>query len=374
MTTSVASLLSSLEPDPWRQSVGFSADVSKANEQLFSSGINESEAIKVIAEWLSRFQPCVFGRFAAAKELLSYCILTDHDLLMSDRDIRNKIQAARRRWQAQASRGGKSGFVILAVSPTIATAVPSMAVQELARRLCALYLVTDIEVDKIYLDSVELDIPGHERSTFRWEAGVNYFCSQGDGRWWHDHRIPGGLAFSVNSVGHMVKSAHLAEALLQLRQTMEASKADDKLSKVNSLSLALSWAMRTIDSAAITPSGKATELLPSSSEDMLECSPNTPPSLPQDYASNNFCQYQGYYHTDVTLPSEYFLPDIDRPKNIKPHSLDFTYLFDDSIDNPAFVTMGSGLQIRSDSAEGEKLPPSNSKSGKMRPRLINGTD
>jgi len=37
----------------------------------------------------------------------------------------------------------------------------------------------------------------------RFEFSVDFFAAAGDGRWWHDHRIPGGVAFTANSVGHM---------------------------------------------------------------------------------------------------------------------------------------------------------------------------
>ena len=61
----------------------------------------------------------------------------------------------------------------------------------------------------------------------------------------------------------------------------------------------------------------------------------------------NYCNYAGYYHTDVTIPTEYFRPDVERPDTIKQMDLDFTYLFnDDDVDNSAFVTMGIGRRVR----------------------------
>jgi len=36
--------------------------------------------------------------------------------------------------------------------------------------------------------------------------------------------------------------------------------------------------------------------------------------------------YVGWYHTDYTIPSEYFRPDVERPQDLRPFYLDFTYI------------------------------------------------
>ena len=64
-----------------------------------------------------------------------------------------------------------------------------------------------------YLERVQLEQPDKQHRTWECPASVNYFSAQGDKRWWQDHRFPAGLAFSVNSVGHMVKSGKLNEAM-----------------------------------------------------------------------------------------------------------------------------------------------------------------
>ena len=90
--------------------------------------------------------------------------------------------------------------------------------------------------------------------------------------------------------------------------------------------------MRTIDLASDGPSGRATHLLPGTAEstDSLPC----PVKLPAYLEGKDHCKYQGFYHTDVTLPATYFLPDVGRPDGTSPHALDFTYLFDRSLENP----------------------------------------
>jgi hypothetical protein len=127
-------------------------------------------------------------------------------------------------------------------------------------------------------------------------------------------------------------------------------------SKVDSLAKALDLAMRTIDKASDAVSGKATEPLPlpkdRSNLPVSEC----PVKLSSAMSDKNFCEYQGYYHTDYTLPSEYFLPDVKRPDGLKIHFLDFTYLFHKSVDNPDFKLMSEGQQIRRIDGEVEEPP------------------
>jgi hypothetical protein len=48
-----------------------------------------------VAQWLTRHQPCLFGRMAAKAGLMTYCILSEADLTGTDQAIRDKIQDAR---------------------------------------------------------------------------------------------------------------------------------------------------------------------------------------------------------------------------------------------------------------------------------------
>jgi len=213
MANTIAHYLAQLKPDDWVQQVGFSLEVEAANRSLFESGASEAESSRILSDWLQAHQPCLFGRIAAKHGALSYCILNESDLEQSDEAIREKIQTSRLEWTREGFEGKKSGFIILAVSPRIAYARPSPEMRELARRLCYLYLETEIRMDHIHLDQIYLQKPGSRLTTWKWYAGVNYFCAQGDMRWWQDHRIPGGMAFSVHSVGHLVKSGIIANAM-----------------------------------------------------------------------------------------------------------------------------------------------------------------
>lgn len=354
MTDSISHLYSQLEPDDWREQQGFSSEVEEANRELFEPGITDTAAEQVLSRWLQRHQPCLFGRIAAKLGGINYCILREADLGRTDEFIKEKIQASRLAWTRDGFDGKKSAFIILAASPRIANALPSPAVRELARQLCHLYLETEIETDYAHLEQIYLQKPGTRMTTWKWFAGVNYFCAQGDKRWWQDHRIPGGMAFSVNSVGHLVKSGMIAKAMNELDELTGAPDEDYPEAKIDSLAKALDLAMRTIDKASVAVSGKATELLPLSDDRSELPVPECPVKLSDAMSDKNFCEYKGRYHTDYTLPSEYFLPDVERPAGLTVHSLDFTYLFHKSIANPDFRLMGEGHQIRRIDGDGEQ--------------------
>ena len=340
---SLESLLRALEPDPWRAEVGFSGDVEIASQELWSAASDTSRAA-ALGGWLQKHQPCLFGRIAAKAGAIHYCFLTEDDLAGPEADLRAKIQAARTEWKRRAIAGEASGFVIAVVSPRIATALPNGAMKEVGRRIAGHYLLKPIEDGEIYTDTVRLELPIDERRTWEWEVGSNYFCAQGDKRWWHDHRIPGGMALSMNSVGHMVKANVIAAALGKLGDELNLELSGIDLNTVDSLPKALTLAMHTILKAAETGSGKATELLPLPADG--SGLPRCPVDLPPNLAGLNHCEYRGYYHTDQTLPVEYFEPATTRPDDAVTYSLDFTYLFDDSLDNPDHDTMGRGLPVR----------------------------
>lgn len=347
MPKSVATLISELTPDPWRTSVGFSSDLEETNQKMFGA-TSDAERIGALSEWLQKNQPCLFGRIAARAGFLSYCVLTEEDLAGSDEAIRDKIQTARTRWTRDGFYGAKNGFIIFVVSRQVATAVPDDSVKELALKLCSLYLLDEIVPDKVFHDEIWLEIAGKATATWKWLAGVNYFSAQGDKRWWHDHRMPGGMAFSVNSVGHMVKSGILNRGMIELEKSMGAATEDWVDSKVQSFDKALELAMQTISRACDAVSGKATSLLALPRNDDGSPVTRCPLALPKTLADKDFTTYRGWYHTDVTVPSEYFRPDVERPADLKALLLDFSYLFQTGVENPAYTTMGEGRRIRED--------------------------
>jgi hypothetical protein len=333
-------LLDRLAPDLSRDRTPFSGDFAPAHESLLRAR-DQAQREAALSDWLRRYQPCLFGRIAAKEGLLSYCFLTEDDLRAGDDHIRDVVQAARLEWTRAAFEGRKSGFVVCVVSSSLANAAPNDAVLSIAARVASLYLLTDIRPDEIYLEEVFLEAPSFARATWRWSAGVNYFAANADGRWWQDHRMPGGIAFSVNSVGHLAKCGAIGGAQEALWKSLDVEGDDWFPTKIDSLGEALEFAMRTIALASDTVSGRATWLLDA------DASETCPIRLPRNLEGKSCSTYAGFYHTDVTLPSEYFRPDITRPPTSIERRLDFTYLWQRETNNPDHIVMGEGRRIRS---------------------------
>lgn len=202
----IADLIEELPQDPWRAANPFSAEMQACHDVLFRRGSSRIAMTEALDKWLGTEQPCLFGRMEAKQHRLAYCLLTENDLERGDNHVRARIQEDRDAWKRLARRGESQGFIILAISTRIARATVGPELQSLARHLCDLYLGRD-ELDQILLDDLILEIAiaaGRENRT--WRVGVNYFSAQGDGRWWKDHRFPGGMAYSMNSVGHMARA------------------------------------------------------------------------------------------------------------------------------------------------------------------------
>lgn len=368
MTDRIAKLMEGLRADPWREHTPFSPDIEAAHQVLLSDSSTGEELEEAAVTWLQKSQPCLFGRLAARRELIHFCFLMPQDLLGSDEAIQARLQAARRAWRADALEGRKSAIIVWAVSPKLATAEPDANVRALARRLLTLYLLRDVSVDEIELDDIFLRVPGHRDTLLRWPVGINYFAAHADGRWWHDHRIPGGIAFSLNSVGHLVKSGKLTTGLAGLRESLGLAKEDGEVTPIDSLDKALEFAMRTISMAADANSGKATRLIPRRG---LPNDPACPIQLPPNLAGKDHCTYEGLYHTDISIPSEYFDPSPTCARS-DPMALDFTYLFHRHVDNPDHETTGEGLPIAA--ADSSVDLPKLSKYWRGQPLLVAGAE
>lgn len=356
MASTIALLMDKLQHDSGAQN-RFSPEMRSALDAtlIFQPG-NEDQVSVALNDWIRHYQPCLFGRIAAKQSAITYCLISEDELCGDESALAHHIQSGRLRWTRAGFEGKSSNFIIAVLSKKLAYAVPDETVKAIALRLCSMYLQEHIEPDRIYLDRLWLEQPTSEKVVWEWVAGVNYFSAQGDGRWWQDHRFPAGIAFSMNSVGHMVKSGRLARAMRDLEETMDTASPDFTTPDVHSLEQALGLAMGTIFKASESPSGKATYLL------SAEGSPSDqkcPVEVPKYLSGFDCSRYEGFYHTDYTIPSEYFRSDVLRPDDAQPYDLDFTYLFREDLDNPDFDRMGKGRRIRlsdlSAESEGPKI-------------------
>jgi hypothetical protein len=350
----------SLQPDLFRRDNPFKPEIEQSNRDL-ANAIDDESRTSVLAKWLVQHQPCIFGKLAAARDLISYCFITEEDLANSDEAICTKLQIARKGWKSQAEHGKRSAFIILATSHRLVEAMPDDNLKRFALELAGLYLKRQIVPDQIFTDQIKLwNLRFTEQR--RWGVGANVFTVQGDQRWWHDHRIPGGLGFSMNSVGHLVAAEARRHAIqeaqktvvknaplprVQELRTLEAQLAALSQTSVQSLEHALKYAMHTIYGASSGESGvvrweAATRLLRGGPD--VKC---PFPLVANDgvLKEMDWATYLGWYHTDVTLPSEYFLPQQERPSRITcPFALDFSYLHDRR--GPDYKKLAEGILVR----------------------------
>lgn len=333
-------LLDQLPADPWRSLNPFSADMEPCQSQIFDPTTSRQDKVDALIRWLgSPAQPCLFGRMAAKKGWLSICVLTEGDFAQGDEHVRQTIQDHRRTWKRDALAGSKHGFVILAASKRLAHAEPGPVLQKVALRLCELYL-SQTGLNEIFHESLDLRIErGDHVQHHRWKVGANIFAAQADGRWWHDHRIPGGIAFSMNSVGHMARK--LAEEAG--RQNAQLAERLARLPLEQLETWALPLAMRTIHTAS---RGRipGTWLIPRdpTKAGAPDAEKKRQAAL-KDMVAYDEDSYKGKYHTDCTIPAEYFDPGADRPAGLPDHELYFTYLHRTS--DTDFESMGLGEEI-----------------------------
>lgn len=173
----------------------------------------------------------------------------------------------------------------------------------------------------------------------QWKVGVNYFSAQGDGRWWSDHRIPGGMAFSMNSVGHMARTR--AEQVL----ARWGAPAIAEVARKRLVYWALPTAMKTIGPNA-TDGVRGTWLVEYGTfEQDVE-----PPTFEmrerwfRELAGYSHNGYHGRYHTDETIPSDYFNEGLWKLEEIgQRNDLLFTYLH--SLSDDDYEAMGIGEEL-----------------------------
>lgn len=337
-TWTVSDTIEQLDADAWRNMHPFSPEMARCHSVLFDPSVTRRAKAEALTHWLAEHQPCLFGRIEARQDRLAFCLLTENDLVRSDEEIRSKIQHERLDWRRRASGGDSHAFLIVAVSEQIATARPNEKFHRLAARLCDLYLGLS-NSDTIYHDSLILRIGDSEYR--EWKVGVNYFSAQGDGRWWRDHRIPGGIGFSMNSVGHMART-HVER---KLNGSVDLSGKCAGLAREKLVYWALRKAMETIGPP--TPNSSRGTCLaqrgtcPEDSE---------PPSFTErqhvfgGLASFSENRYRGLYHTDHTIPSSYFDEGLWRREDLEERSdLFFTYLH--RLSDEAYRTMAIGMEL-----------------------------
>ena len=328
----VRELLDCLQGDTFRKTHPFSDDLRQANELLHNPAAFDDELTECLLHWCQKEQPCQFGRIAAKEKRIHFCVLTHQAVSRwSDEEIATKIAEEKRLWKQRAAfdtQRAAHSFMLVVASPVVALGAPDNNLEAFANRVLELAgwsvgthrsarRVNEISSDYLYLRSpVDAQVYG-------FQFNVDFFACAAHDRWWHDHRAPGGIAFTANSLGHM----------RAFRDWYGTKKGD-------ATEWAVKQAMLTIDSAekgkvrarhgAPEPAanGRVTWLreLDNSKPFVPEiASPLT--NTPSQLAGKDWTKYEGYLHTDHAVREEFFR-DRDVPPTIdKPYLMDFTYVY-----------------------------------------------
>lgn len=320
-------------PDPLRKKRPFSEDISSAHGVLFNPRYTKLRKVKAYRKWIESGQPCVFGRVAAKNENIFICPLDESEILRmrrGDADLKDTIQDYRQVWKRYALEGLSSSFLILLIAPSVVTSAPGPELKELCRRLMELYLeLPRIEDDTYHVQREYLFLrsaSGDSSKIIKFSTLPNVFCAQGDGRWWHDHRTPGGVMITSNALGHFVYS----------RSSTRTMTEKDKI-------VALENAMRTINNA-FRPTRKNSGLKHCPATALVSRPPEepTPISDKSEFSRYSASRYRGFFHTDHLIPSVFFHPDRD-PENLPEYNaLELNYIHDASGDAEGHAELMTG--------------------------------
>lgn len=319
--------------DAMRAKTPFSEDIEATNAVLFNPKYSKRTKVRAYRKWLEQNQPCVFGRIAAKSQNVFICLLEEHEILAmkaGDGDLHDTLQDYRQVWKRYAFEGLVSSFVIVIVAPSLVAKQPDGGLKEIARRLLELYMEIDRIDDNTYHTQREYvflrRVSEGTPSLLKFSTLPNIFCAQGDRRWWHDHRTPGGLMVTSNALGHFMYCRGRGQL--------------DAPAKI----WALENAMRTINNA-YSGSRKgapkfcpATNLVPAGTD---ESSPLKPTSELVKYSVDH---YEGYFHTDHLIPSVYFEPKQRKEPPPRYADLTFRYIYDESADPEEHRELMTGIK------------------------------
>ena len=341
--TAVADLIERLSGDAWRLSHPFSDDLLQANALLHNSAATEAEMAECVNLWCLRRQPCQFGRVAAKQGRIYFCFLSERaGLGWSDDEIAEKIAEEKRLWKQRAAfdpvRSAHS-FVLVVASPRVAFAAPDRHLRALSDRILELAgwgtssrgarQSNPVTSDFLYLKDP------NSGAFYGYQFNLDYFACAGDGRWWHDHRFPGGIAFTANSPGHMIA----------FREWYQQ--------KIDSREWALKQAMLTIQNAKPMEQGRATWLRPVGPDGGALAADVVCPlsQVPTALEGKDWTRYEGVLHTDHAVREEFFLDREVAPTASKPYLMDFTYLYDEKQEDFREFTGGKPFSVEEVFAE-----------------------
>jgi hypothetical protein len=353
---SLNELLNNLKGDEFRKSHPFSDDIRTANELLHNSSAFDDEMADCMQDWCEKSQPCQFGRVAAQQRRIHFSFLTHQAVSQwSDQEIGEKIAEDKKLWKQRAAFApdrATHSFMLVVASPVVALAAPDDNLEAFSNRLLELAgwslgthrsarRLNEISSDYLYLRNPD------DKQLYGFQFNVDFFACTAHGRWWHDHRAPGGVAFTANSLGHMrayrewfqAKTTATAEWALQLAMVTIDNAEPGKVPPKN-------------PAAQPVADGRATWLLalndgnPIVSHVACPLTKTSPRLKGKDWT-----KYEGYLHTDHAIRAEFFRDRIVPPTFDKPYLMDFTYIY--AHDQADFAQFMQGRHFTDEEVYGE---------------------
>jgi hypothetical protein len=328
--TAASELFTRLSGDTWRISHAFSSDMLQANALLHNTAATEEEMAECARLWCLRRQPCQFGKVAASEERIHFCFLTEQAIsTWSDEDITEKIAEEKQLWKQRAAfdpTRGASSFVIVVASIRVALAMPDQHLRAFSEHILDLAGWTQDrrgvrQKNTVTSDFLYLKHPSDGRF-YGFRFNIDFFAASADGRWWHDHRFPGGIAFTANSTGHMIAARGWYQG-----------KSDNRLWALKQAMLTINNATptRETSSTSFEKQGRVTWLrsLDAHGKPLISESKCPLAKIPAILDGKDWTRYEGVLNTDHSVREEFFLDRETAPMASKPYLLDFTYLFDE---------------------------------------------
>ena len=185
---SLLELHDKLREDAWRPRHPFSKDVQQASKLMLKPFAYDHEVAEVLRQWCLKRQPCQFGRTAANRKQIYFCVLRERDLADGDLAIRTTITAAKQHWKQRAvsDQVPPHSFLLSFVSDRLLHAAPDENLRRFADRLLELAgwstprrakrQENPISSDFLYLRNSE------ERNYYGFQFNIDFFAASSRAR------------------------------------------------------------------------------------------------------------------------------------------------------------------------------------------------
>jgi hypothetical protein len=341
-----------LRKDVSRDTKPLSADLVDFGNLMHKPFAEDHEVIEALNHWCANRQPCRFGMAAAKRNQIYFCYLRERDLADGDQAIRGKIAAAKKQWKQRAVKDTENpphSFVLVFGSRHLELAAPDDNLRRFAARLLELTGwkperkarrgENTITSDYLYLRHPQT------RAYHGFRFNIDFFATAGDGTWWHDHRFPGGIAFTANAAGHMKRFMDWYAAPGRDHGSWALTQAMMTIAKAHPSKGVKDGAPPTEQTAR--EEGRVTWLLDLKLEKpFVERLPCPLSSVPKQLAGKDWTKYEGLLHTDHAVREEFFDGRAEPVTRHKLPLLDFTYLYDDT--QPDFTEFMAGRLFSED--------------------------